>query len=261
MHKNSMNFGRYRLGLIVAAMASASLLSACGGGGGDPPTQPDVQTQAAATGFWRGSAIASGQTQTASAAILPDGDAWIVFADTTGVNLLAHGDWLANTSSLGYSGSAQIYDMVTGARLDATPMPWRGSAQSQIQVTMSGDDTTHFGQVTLDTYRAQAMDATLGVAGVWRDVVTPGGTPTVDWVVDSAGALTGYSGGCTYAGDLTARQDTPAVWNAAVTETCASAVTALVGIVTEGADANSRNFTLVSIDGSQALLLALHLSP
>jgi len=98
--------------------------------------------------------------------------------------------------------------------------------------------------------------ATLGdFAGVWSATLGPG---TVNWTIGATGALTGTrTTGCTYTGQLSVRPEQKAVLDAAITETCAGAVTQLSGVAVKSEDKGGINLLMTNADDSAAVAVTL----
>lgn len=240
---------------IPVWLATAALtLSACGGGG----TASLAQIQSDADGVWRGTATVNSATQNASAVVLPDGQAWVVFSNAAGPTALLQGDLAAKTQAPGYAGVAAHYDLTDGGAFKGN-VDWSGSAQpkTQLEITPS-NAATPLGQAVFTQWLDPNPTATLDVTGTWQDNTM---TPQMSWAIDDKGDVVGTGGGCTYSGKVSVVPDASAVQSVDVTESCSGTdptETQFNGIVTAGVEASHRQFTLISgASPARALLLSL----
>lgn len=206
---------------LNGAMLCAALVGCGGGGSSDTPAPTLSNVQ----GFW--------STAGASAVILPNGQAWVVYDSAGSVTALAQAGVVQNGSgfvSVGKyfalpGGAAQTYGL--SGNLPAA----RGNDLSTSSRIGSGDVVvaTWVYNKAYDTPVAQTS-----VQGHWSGKL---GADILSWDFDAAGKLTGTSTtGCSYSGTLTVNPTASAVLDAAMTENCAGNILSLSGIATLGAD-------------------------
>jgi hypothetical protein len=223
------------------------------------PVIPSIPTAvpklADAQGFWRANLSA---TMSASAVILPNGQAWVVYEVASGaastVNALAQAQLSLNGSAYSSVGKYFSLPFATGAvaqdyNLSGTLSIASSSALTSSVTVGSGAATT----VTWIIDKAYATPATqISVQGSWRGAQ---GSDSLSWDVDKDGKLTGTSTtGCTYSGSIKPNVNPVAVLDVALTETCAGTAKTLSGIAT--LNAAKTGLSLAYTSGSGASMLA-----
>lgn len=230
-----------------ALLAVSAALTACGSGSGSgggstdvatlapPLTSPTtasaaVQTLANAQGFW--SATLSG-TSSASAVILPNGQAWVVYQAGSTVSALAQATLSLNGST--YSSSGKYYSLPAGAVQDYS---FSGSLTAGNTGSLASSITVGSGTPTAVTwtynkaYETPASQSS--VQGRWSGIQ---GADSLLWDLDAAGKLAGTSTtGCTYSGTITPNSNPVAVLDVAIIESCAGTSQNLAGMATLNAD-------------------------
>lgn len=223
----------------LACAALATTLAACGGGSDPAP-------QAAATqGFWSGP---MGAETTASAVFLAEGPAMIVLQSGAATSLVM-ADSRVEASRFTLEG--RRYDLAAG-----------GSAPFSASGTVTPGERLAFAAgagwpaSTLAYDAAYERPARLDdVRGAWRAGLA-GGTLTLSLEVAEDGKVRGTnSSGCRYAGEIAPHAGGVAVFDLALTESCAGrAALDLAGIATYDARRAVLSAALVSDDGATASL-------
>lgn len=253
--KNKINL----LKAATTAMFSVALI-ACGGGGASvttpiptppiTPTPPPTPVLSNLQGFW--SSTLSGTN--ASAVILPNGQAWVVYETAGTVTALAQAN--LSSSATMYSSSGKYYSLPGGGVQDysmsgSLPAAGAGSVSNNVRIG-SGTATA-----TTWTYN-KAYETALSqnsVQGRWSGKV---GADSVLWNFDAAGTLAGTSTtGCTYSGTLILNASAKSVLDAAITETCAGIVQSMNGIAILSTDKTGMSLAYLTAAGAQGGVLLL----
>lgn len=247
-----------------AAMALTLALAACGGGGGGggdgggvggsppppsppAPPPPPALTVSSLQGLWQGTL---GATTEASAVVLPDGQAWLVLNEDSGVRLVKATLGVVGSS---FSGSGTSYLLGAGTATSVTIGANAVTAGSSLAGTLVSGASQSYTLAYQARYDAAATLA--DYAGDWQGTLGPG---TVNWSVSSGGVLSGTrTTGCTYTGVVSLRAEAKAVVDVSLTEDCAGALTSLAGVATLNADKTRASLALTTGDASAAVLLAL----
>lgn len=252
-----MMFKKFALRNAVLVLAAAAL-AGCGegGAGGDGPVPTPTPTESPAQGFWSGTLAG---TASASAVIVDNGDAWIVFQDVVaGANTVTGFARAALTvSGTSFMGTGRHYKLA-----DNTVQSFTASgtlqAANTLQTTVVTGAQAPVGPAALAysaRYRVPAVQA--DASGQWRATFNAGAS-VVTLTVGSAGALTGSSTtGCTYTGSLVPRSATVAVYNLALNETCVTGASAMNGIGTLNEAKTGLSLAFTSADGAKGGLLLL----
>ena len=193
------------------------------------PVTPPVPKLADAQGFWRANPSA---TSSASAVILPDGQAWVVYETaTSAVSALAQVQLSLNGSA--YSSVGKYFSLPAGSaaaqdyKLSGT-LSVASSPALTSSVTVGNASASTVTWIFDNTYATPATQAS--VLGSWRGAQ---GSDSLSWGLDKDGKLTGTSTtGCTYSGTLKPNANPVAVLDVALSETCAGTLKALTGIAT-----------------------------
>lgn len=225
-------------------------LSACGGGSSVAPVTPPVTPSIAnAQGFWSAN-LSNGSS--ASAVILPNGQAWVVYQTGSNVTALAQASLSLNGTT--YSSTGSYYNLPAGAVQNynfsgSLPAANSGSLATSIAVG-TGTPTA----LTWTYNKAYETAATQGsVQGRWNGAF---GAISVLWDLDAAGKLAGTSTtGCTYTGSITPNANPVAVLDVAVTESCAGASKTLGGIATLNAAKSVLSLAYTTPDRAQGGVL------
>lgn len=238
------------------AMFSVAL-SACGGGSSSvpapvtptPPTpKPPVTPKPALSdiqGFWN-STLSS--TSSASAVILPNGQAWVVYETAGAVTALAQASLSLNDTT--YSSSGKYYSLPGGGVQDynmsgTLPAAAAGSLSNSVRI---GSGTATAMTWTYNKAYETALSQN-SVQGRWSGKL---GANSLLWDFDAAGTLAGTSTtGCTYSGTLIPNASAKAVLDAAITETCAGTAQSLSGIARLSTDKASMSLVYITAGGVQ----------
>lgn len=234
----------------------STVLAACGGGGGSadvtaPATPAPTPTLSNIQGFWN--ATLSG-TSSASAVILPNGQAWVVYEAAGAITALAQASLSVNGTT--YSSSGKYYSLpgggAQGYSLSGT-LPVAGSGSLSNSVRIGSDAATAMTWTYSKAYETALSQSS--VQGRWSGTL---GANSLLWDVDAAGKLTGTSTtGCTYSGSLTVNAAAVAVLDAAITEACAGASQSLTGIARLSADKGSMSLAYITAAGAQGGVIVL----
>ena len=243
------------LKISATALACAALM-ACGGGtdtgggGTTVPVTPVISTAsklADAQGFW-GATLSA--TISASAIILPNGQAWVVYQTGTTVTALAQATLSLNGST--YASSGKYYSLPAGAVQDysfsgnLTP---GGSATLANSVTVGSGTPAAVTWAYNKTYETPVSQSS--VQGRWSGKL---GADSLLWDVDAAGKLAGTSTtGCTYSGSITPNVNPVAVLDVSMIESCAGATKTLAGIATLNAAKTGLSIAYTTGAGAQSL--------
>lgn len=246
-----------------ALLASCATLLACGGGGGgsattttdvSTPSTPGTTTSAKlsdAQGFW---SAGLGGSNSATAVILPNGQAWVVYQSANTVTALAQAALSLNGAT--YTSVGKHYGLPGGAVQDYS---FTGNLTGSNTGTLVNTITVGTGSATAvtwtynKTYETPATQAS--VQGRWSGAQ---GADVLTWDVDANGALAGTSTtGCTYSGTLKPNANPVAVLDVAVTELCAGVSKALSGIATVNAAKSGMSVAYTTAAGAQAGVLVL----
>lgn len=235
-----------RVSMLVACTAA---LAACGGGGGEaaapapapapaPPAAPapaPVSPRAVSQGFWTGAVTNGPEASTrASTVIMPDGTAWVAHETTTavtGVSKVTLTGTPVNATTATFTGTGNYYSLTGAARQALTATATASTAGTLTGTTaITGNPAGTFNWASVAGYTTAATAA--DVTGTWRG--TAGGNVVqVTWAVTAAGSLSGSSTtGCTYNGLLKPTSAPVAVYDFSITEDCAGAAKAMIGIAT-----------------------------
>ena len=243
-----------RRSFAVPILMALGILTSCGGGGGGEgptATATPAQTTAALQGLWQGK-WSSAQTPI-SAALLPDGQAWIVFSDAN--NTLKFIKAALSVQGGVFSGVGKEYvpgtSGTSSVALSTTVIP---GSQLQGSVTISGV-INPFSMTYQPRYDIAAKMSDF--AGAWRGGFASG-TVAVTWEISATGNVTGRSStGCSYSGVLQTRTEAKSIVDGAFTEACAGVNRAFAGVVTLDDSKTRLNVTATLLDESAAILLAL----
>lgn len=220
--------------LLLALAACTLALAACGGGGGGggddeagataPPPASLVDPSLAMRGFWSGAlgTAVDGATRS-SATVMPDGTAWVVFeGDTapTGVAKIALTGTGLNETDARVAGTGDYYRSGTAINRNAATANGTASTKGTFTGTLNvaGNVASTFNWTSVAGFASPAVAADL--AGRWNGSRTNSDFPA-GWVIDSAGAVSGTTLGCTYTGTATPTAGT-AVYGVTVVEDCSS---------------------------------------
>ncbi len=230
-------------------------LVACGGGGdspaptGDPGTQ--AQALANAQGFWSATPSAG---NSATAVILPNGQAWVVYQ--TGNTVTALGQAVLSVTGGSYSGIGKHYALPGGAVQTFTlggTLPTANTGSLANSVTLGAGTGSVINWTYSKSYESAATQAS--VQGSWRGAQ---GAASLSWDVDGAGKLAGTSStGCSYSGTLTPNANPVAVFDLTVTESCAGAIKTLSGIATLNAAKTGLSLAYTTAAGAQGGVVVL----
>lgn len=240
------------------ALALTALVG-CGGGGGDStptPTPTPTPTESPAQGFWAGTLAG---TASASAVIVDNGDAWIVFQDVVaGANTVTGFARAALTvSGTSFTGTGRHYKLTDNTVQSFTASgTLQGTTALQTTVVMGAQAPVGPAALAYNArYRTPAVQA--DASGQWRATFNAGAS-VVSILVGSTGSLSGSSTtGCTYVGSLVPRSATVAVYNLAFTETCVTGSSAMNGIGTLNEAKTGLSLAFTNADGAKGGLLLL----
>ena len=244
----------FRSTLLVLAVTA--LVGCGGGGGGAEPGPTPTPTESPAQGFWAGTLAG---TASASAVIVDNGDAWIVFQDVVaGANAITGFARAALTvSGTSFTGTGRHYKLT-----DNTAQSFTASGTLQgttaLQTTVVVGAQAPVGPAALAysaRYRIPAVQA--DASGQWRATFNAGAS-VVNILVSGTGALSGSSTtGCTYVGSLVPRSATVAVYNLAFTETCVTGSSVMNGIGALNEAKTGLSLAFTNADGAKGGLLLL----
>jgi hypothetical protein len=236
--ENSMNTSHT---LCVSLLALT--LVACGGSPSSEPTLSVSSLQ----GIWRSP---TGSASTLSAVALPDGKVWALISNASSTRVVKGNFAVQNNAYLASGKSFTLgTTTVSSTSLTATVLE-KTSLSGDISTGGLNENYTMAYQARYDT-SASLSD----FAGTWSTTLGPG---TVSWTIGATGALTGArTTGCTYTGQLSVRTEQKAVLDAAITETCAGAVTQLGGVAVKSEDKSSINLLMTNADDSAAVAVTL----
>lgn len=236
-----------------------STLLACGGGGGDEvavpitPVTPISPKLSDAQGFW---SAALGADSRASAIILPNGQAWVVYESTTegvsSVTALAQATLSLNGNS--YSSIGKHYSLPFVSASTPASYNFSGMLSSTASTTLANTVTVGSGTpaaVTWTYNKAYETPVTQASAqGNWRSPA--GSSISLSWTIDSNGSLSTASSstGCSYSGKITPNPGAPAVLEVAVTETCAGVAQVLAGVATLNAAKTGMSLAYTTLAGT-----------
>lgn len=231
-------------GAALLATALAATLSACGGGGGgdDDPL------------------IAQGRYTTATG-VSPAYTVLVVPASAG-----AHQAWaVSSTGDRLAKLSLSAANAVTGKRYNLsadpiTPEAVTGTATlagpaSSASLSLPGLSTLPATATVVSRTDRLTEAATLAtVAGSWSGSFDAGAR-TATWTISGAGVLSGFSTtGCTYTGNLVARNDAP-VFDVSFTQTCpgvpSTTVTSFSGLARVSGSAGSTGLTVVAVSTNE----------
>jgi hypothetical protein len=263
MKNRSDNMNKTTIFAIPALVMACAALSACSGGSGGGatdvgvgnPTTP-VATPAAvkladAQGFWSATLSA---TSSASAVILPNGQAWVVYQTGSTITALAQATLSLNGTT--YTSSGKYYSLPAGAVQDYS---FSGNLIAGSPGTLANSVTVGSGTPTAviwtysKTYETPAVQGS--VQGRWSGQQ---GADSLLWDIDAAGKLAGTSTtGCTYSGSITPNANPVAVLDVALTENCAGASKTLSGIATLNAAKTGMSLAYTTGAGAQGGVVVL----
>lgn len=244
----------------VLVVVSAAL-TACGSGNTDvttpatpaspTPASAAVPTLANAQGFW--SATLSG-TSSASAVILPNGQAWVVYQTGSTVSALAQATLSLNGSI--YTSSGKYYSLPAGAVQDYS---FSGNLTAGNTGSLASSITVGAGAPTAVTWTYNKAYETAAsqssVQGRWSGIQ---GADSLLWDLDAAGKLAGTSTtGCTYSGTITPNANPVAVLDVAIVESCAGTSQNLAGMATLNADKTRMSLAYTTAAGTQGGVVLL----
>lgn len=251
----------------VLLVVSAAL-TACGGtgaGGGTDvatpatpasPTTPSaaVPTLANAQGFW--SATLSG-TSSASAVILPNGQAWVVYQTGSTVSALAQATLSLNGSSYNSSGKYYRLPYLPGGAVQdysfSASLTAGNTGSLASSITVGAGAPTAVTWTYNKAYETPASQSS--VQGRWSGIQ---GADSLLWDLDAAGKLAGTSTtGCTYSGTITPNANPVAVLDVAIFESCAGTSQNLAGMATLNADKTRMSLAYTTAAGAQGGVVSL----
>lgn len=260
MKNRSDNMNKTTIFAISGLVMACAALTACGGGGGGAtdvgvgnpttPVAPTPDTPAAvkladAQGFWSATLSA---TSSASAVILPNGQAWVVYQTGSTITALAQATLSLNGTT--YTSSGKYYSLPAGAVQDYS---FSGNLIAGSPGTLANSVTVGSGTPTAviwtysKTYETPAVQGS--VQGRWSGQQ---GADSLLWDIDAAGKLAGTSTtGCTYSGSITPNANPVAVLDVALTENCAGASKTLSGIATLNAAKTGMSLAYTTGAGTQ----------
>ncbi|HTD06305.1 hypothetical protein [Undibacterium sp.] len=242
-------------------MFSVALI-ACGGGNSyeapNPtppvtPTPPSTPTPVLSNiqGFWN--STLSG-TSSASAVILPNGQAWVVYETAGTVTALAQANLSASAAM--YSSSGKYYSLPGGSVQDYSmggSLPAAGAASVSNNVRIGSGTATAMTWTYNKAY--ETVLSQNSVQGRWSGKL---GANSVLWDFDAAGTLAGTSTtGCTYSGTLILDAGAKSVLDAAITETCAGTAQSLSGIAILSTDKTGMSLAYITAAGAQGGVVLL----
>jgi len=249
---NAMNTSQTLLASVFALT-----LVACGGSpSSDPapnptptpsPTPTPTLSVSSLQGIWRSPA---GAASTLSAVSLPDGKVWALISNASSTRVIK-GSFAVQGNAYLASGKSFTLGTTTSSTTSLTATVLEKTSLSGV-ITSDGlaENYSLAYQSRYDTAAALA-----DFAGVWSATLGPG---VVSWTLDSMGVITGTrTTGCTYTGQLTLRTEQKAVVDAAVTETCAGAITQLAGVAFKSDDKTGITMLMTNADDSAAVALNL----
>jgi hypothetical protein len=228
---------------IMFCALAAAVLAGCGGGGGGGPSAPPPPTSI--QGFWAARVDA---TLSASAVILDNNDAWLVFQSTD-----------ANGTPTAITGMARAVMAVTGSNYTGTGSNYDLTANPPAAITLTGTATAKTSlagsytiagaapkNVTLAYNAAYETPASLADAtGHWTGTFG-GGANGLNLDVAGTGSITGSStAGCTYTGTLVPHAAN-AVFDLLLAENCFGTIVNLQGISTISTSKTSLFLTFTS---------------
>lgn len=234
---------------LLAALAAASLLAACGGGGDGPA--PAAGNPAQFKGRW---ATPANSADATTAIVLPDSggttaSAWLLAQDRSRlVKLRVAGD--GSASGKAWTLGADSAGQAISARLSETP----GASPKRLSVSAIAAQPLVLEQLDTLATPASQTDA----AGTWR--ASAGDNAAIrQWTVASEGLLTGSSTtGCTFSGKLGASTDSSA-FSVQFNENCPDgARLAFTGIATVDAGKNRLTMVAANADESRGVALFFH---
>lgn len=239
---------------VLACMVMVACSGGSGGGGTsvvtDPGTTPPPPSAgaAAAQGFWSGQVDA--QT-TASAVYLPEGVAWTVVQDVTGVTSMARGSVTVDASAFSVTGRS--FELASGT---TSTFSITGTVAQKATLSVAAAGTVP--SYTLVYRSAYETPATLAdVVGAWTST-REGSIVRLTLNVAASGALAGSSTtGCSYTGTLAPYSAGVAVFSLSLTETCLGlAALEFTGIATLNAakTALSAAFTTADLNAGSVIL-------
>lgn len=247
----------------IPALVLAAALTACGGGGTDAgagaPATPTTPTTPAAPavkladaqGFWSATASA---TSSASAVILPNGQAWVVYQTGGAITALAQATLSLNGAT--FTSVGKHYSLPAGAVQDynfSGNLTVAGAGTLTNSVTIGSGTPAALTWTYNKTYETPAVPSS--VQGRWSGKQ---GADSLVWDIDAAGSLAGTSTtGCTYGGTITPNANPVAVLDVAIGETCAGASKTLTGIATLNAAKTGMSLAYTTGAGTQGGVVVL----
>lgn len=237
---------------LAAIVLIVGTFTGCGGGGGgEPVIPPTEQATQPLQGLWQGSYSPS--QLPASAAVLPDGRVWFVMNDANNdVRLITGGLGVQGSSFSG--GGKEFVPGVTGVR--AATINATVTARSQLQGSFTINGVSNLFSMTYQP-RYEIPAVLSDVVGAWTGALSNGAV-SVTWNITASGAVTGQSTtGCSYDGLLQTRSEAKAIFEVAVTESCAGTTKRLTGVATLNQTKSTLSVTTTLADESAAVLLLL----
>jgi hypothetical protein len=220
---------------ISALVLLGATLTACGDGSSynptstptPTPTPTPAPTLADLQGFWN---TTLNETIGVGAVILPDGQAWLDYGSSNGINALAQVSLSINGNT--YTGTGKYYNPLTGAVQDYSVSGTIKAAEVGATLVNSitvGTDTPITATWTyVNTYATAATQSS--IQGHWTGALN---LHRLSWDIDVAGGLTGTSTtGCSYSGTIKPDANPVAVFDVAIAESCAGISKTLAGIAT-----------------------------
>jgi len=250
-----MNYLSCLRSFVWPLFASLSLL-ACGGGSSDLANVVSNPVLSDAQGRWHGTLSGGAGNLNASTLILPDGQAWMVYALSGGARRLVQGQFSVDGTHL--TAAAKLFDLDTGQVTG--DLNWSASATAGSQLTLNSSNASLVGHFTSTSFTSPNSPA-LDVAGVWKDSLE---TPMTRWSIAGDGTLSGDGIGCTVSGTVLPRSDSAAVAAVRFTETCTNSVTNWVGVghqLTTHDSSEKLRFTMIKSDETQAFIWELIKEP
>lgn len=248
-----------RLRFLCAAAAALAAVG-CGGGGETPAPSPapspapaPAPTTAAVQGLWQGTWTTATSQLSASAAVLPDGRAWVVGTDANGAVRLVKTEFAVQGNAYAGSGLQHVPGVAGTTPTTASATVTAGST---LQGTFTvGGVAQSFALNYVSRYDTAAVMADFAAA--WTGSLA-GGSVTATWNITQAGVVTGSSTtGCSYGGLLQTRSEAKAIVDAVVNETCAGTTTLLTGVATLNEAKTRLSVTTTTAGETAAVLLSL----
>ena len=210
-----------------------------------------AQPFANAQGFW---STTLSDSSGASAVLLPNGQAWVVYQSGSSVTALAQASLSLNGSI--YTSVGKYYSLPAGAVQDyifSGNLPAANTGTLANSVTVGAGTPAALTWTYSKSYETAASQSS--VQGRWSGAL---GADSLLWDIDGTGKLAGTSTtGCTYSGNITPNANPVAVLDVAVTENCAGTSKTLSGIATLNAAKTGLSLAYTTPDKAQGGVLVL----